>query len=341
MIDLRKWVCGLIGLLIMVGLITGEDKPFTVKIKQLTPLDNIDEGSPTWSPDGKKIAYTRYENYLGNYTKHLGKEKKWLYLGSIWVSDTDSSNQKQVSPIQKWEGNNNVIWGGISYDNPWWSPDGTHLLIRVEDKAFKEKGRANGDDYGYGVEYMVLLNIKTQEIKEIEHKIVAHKEAIWKDKGHEIEIVDTIAVRLNKTWDELTRISIKEEVTTNTNKAYFFIKEREDKTDKDNPRVIKDLYLRKGKDEEVLLAQNFSGELIWSPDKKRVAFITDYDVEDKQALYIMNADGNNLTKVSDMPKEWSEPDWSPDGTKMLFEGKDKDEWNIYQVIIEDKSEKEK
>jgi dipeptidyl aminopeptidase/acylaminoacyl peptidase len=54
----------------------------------------------------------------------------------------------------------------------------------------------------------------------------------------------------------------------------------------------------------------------WSPDGTKIAFSAWRDgISD---IYTMNADGSNLTNITNSPTEESEPTWSPDGTKIAF-----------------------
>ena len=49
---------------------------------------------------------------------------------------------------------------------------------------------------------------------------------------------------------------------------------------------------------------------------ERIAFTSDRDGNDE--IYVMNADGSGVTRVTDNPAADSEPTWSPDGTKIAF-----------------------
>ncbi len=54
----------------------------------------------------------------------------------------------------------------------------------------------------------------------------------------------------------------------------------------------------------------------FSPDGSKIAFVTNRDGNDE--IYVMDADGSNLQRVTDddAPDEW--PSWSPDGTWIVF-----------------------
>jgi len=57
----------------------------------------------------------------------------------------------------------------------------------------------------------------------------------------------------------------------------------------------------------------------WSPDGNKVAFYTHFESENTWSIFVMDADGGNVTRVTDIPGAWDWcPQWSPDGTKLLF-----------------------
>lgn len=54
----------------------------------------------------------------------------------------------------------------------------------------------------------------------------------------------------------------------------------------------------------------------WSPDGKRVAFISNRDGTDQ--VYTVDIDGNNITKLTSIVGDVRQPIWSPDGNKIAF-----------------------
>lgn len=74
----------------------------------------------------------------------------------------------------------------------------------------------------------------------------------------------------------------------------------------------------------------------WSPDSSRITFISirddpspttcnDCNVE----IYSMNADGSNQTRLTNNPRFDASPEWSPDGTRIVFKSLRDNKINIY------------
>ncbi len=66
----------------------------------------------------------------------------------------------------------------------------------------------------------------------------------------------------------------------------------------------------------------FDGEPAWSPDGKYIAFASDRGTRGGRAnvdLYVAEADGTIVARLTTERGADSAPDWSPDGTKIVFE----------------------
>ena len=66
----------------------------------------------------------------------------------------------------------------------------------------------------------------------------------------------------------------------------------------------------------------------WSPDSTRIAFVSDrtgkaYDGSHNTDVWVIPADGGELTKISDHAFEDDSPRWSPDGKQIVFLGQTK------------------
>jgi Tol biopolymer transport system component len=57
---------------------------------------------------------------------------------------------------------------------------------------------------------------------------------------------------------------------------------------------------------------------IWSPDGRRIAFVSDRDVRCRGEIYVMNADGRGLRRLTHNRLADALPMWSPNGTRIAF-----------------------
>ena len=75
----------------------------------------------------------------------------------------------------------------------------------------------------------------------------------------------------------------------------------------------------------------------WSPDSSRITFISTRDEPSPSTcnfncnveIYSMNADGSNQTRLTNNPRLDSSPEWSPDGTRIMFRSLRDNYINIY------------
>ena len=67
----------------------------------------------------------------------------------------------------------------------------------------------------------------------------------------------------------------------------------------------------------------------YSPDGKHVAFVGKSDGNSE--IYLMNADGTGLVRLTRDAGEDTEPSWSPDGTKIVFASNRSGQYAIYEI----------
>lgn len=82
-------------------------------------------------------------------------------------------------------------------------------------------------------------------------------------------------------------------------------------------------------------------EFAWSPDGSRIAFMQYRDEEALEGefpgayqIWVINADGSELTKLTDSSRGARNPNWSPDGTYLAFETVDDPPIRIYLIATD-------
>jgi Tol biopolymer transport system component len=72
----------------------------------------------------------------------------------------------------------------------------------------------------------------------------------------------------------------------------------------------------------------------WSPDGRRISFVSsrggNFD------LYVMNADGTNITRLTDHPANDFDPIWMPDGNSMIFSSERDSRSDLYRLWLSDR-----
>lgn len=81
-------------------------------------------------------------------------------------------------------------------------------------------------------------------------------------------------------------------------------------------------------DKKTLMASGLNSWPAYSPDSKRIAFGSTRDGGDYE-IYVMNADGNDVRRLTDGPGLDGRPAWSPDGRRLAFTSNRDGNYNIY------------
>jgi hypothetical protein len=84
---------------------------------------------------------------------------------------------------------------------------------------------------------------------------------------------------------------------------------------------------------------DWEGGPVWSRDGSRIAFHTDRDAAEAEPredynIYVMDADGTNLVQITDDPAGEFFPDWSPDGTRLVFARQSENSETRHLVIVD-------
>jgi TolB protein len=80
-------------------------------------------------------------------------------------------------------------------------------------------------------------------------------------------------------------------------------------------------------------------EPAWSPDRQQIAFAAEWPGSSGMAIYTMHADGSNKREVvsGQSGLNWR-PNWSPDGSQLLFQSNRDGDYEIYKINLDGTSE---
>jgi Tol biopolymer transport system component len=102
-------------------------------------------------------------------------------------------------------------------------------------------------------------------------------------------------------------------------------------SDRDNPRGYNDIFVMKPNGSQVhnLTNNPMSSDIFpaWSPDGTKIAFSSSRDGDSD--IYVMDADGKNLIRLTRDPEYDSIPNWSPDGRKIAFTSRRDGNFEVY------------
>jgi Tol biopolymer transport system component len=134
---------------------------------------------PSWSPDGKKIAFRRSTQIEGS--SH----------NDIWTMNSDGSAQIPLT---------DALGTGGAYDRPAWSPDGTRIAMEAA------VGGMMSEIYVIDVRTKALVNVTAGNSRD--NNRISHQSPAWLADGERITLVrndDFAVVRTDST--ELTKMN--------------------------------------------------------------------------------------------------------------------------------------
>lgn len=248
--------------------------------------------SPSFDPDSNAIVYSSYDK-IGK-----GDETGWgIYRKDLDTGETKRLTTRGHSPTYNPNGDELVFQGlyGKNYDNrlTMIREDGTGRAPVVEKGTLQNE--FNYDSTGNRLAYQTYGEVKP-ELRILE-----------RDWGRDNAVTDG---NEGGYWDRSPQWSPDD-------KTILF--ERHGRN-LDGKRIVQLWTVDVASGEENMLPIPDAKALdpTWSPDGKKIAFISDMDGEGWFDLYTMDADGKNLKHEVDELGDQHAPVWSPDGETIAF-----------------------
>ena len=69
----------------------------------------------------------------------------------------------------------------------------------------------------------------------------------------------------------------------------------------------------------------------WSPDGKRIVFASNRENKTDYEIYLMNANGNSVQRLTELHGRNTSPKWSPDEKKISFDHAAQGECDIFTI----------
>jgi Tol biopolymer transport system component len=260
-------------------------------IGELHKLSNIESSYPFWSPDGSRIVFQ--SNRIDENSE-------------IYIMNADGTGLVRLT------------FAPGDDQTPAWSPDGEWIVFQSHRDGNPEIYLMRPDGSGQ----VNLTNDPTED---------SHPK--WSPDGERIIFDRPVDGDNDEIWEmsidggDLRRITndpsrdTYSSISPDGTRIVWRRRFREPEAERGfgNSEVF--VMNRDGSDPANLTNNPaYDGWPSWSPDNRRIAFASDREKEGVWHIYVMNADGTNVRRVSPLDAEdgyFTKPIWSPDGRQIL------------------------
>lgn len=243
---------------------------------------------PHLSPNGRQVAYV----------VTTVDEKANRRRTSLWVVATDGG-----SPSRR------LTSEGASATHPRWSPDGTRL-------AFLSSRGGEGDGPARAQIFVLRMDGgEAQAVTKMKNGVSSFQ---WSPDG-----LRFVAVSRSGPSDDVPASAKKSDVRHYTHIRYKFNDTGWFDDKRTHLWVVEAVT---GNVKQITSGDDWNdADPQWSPDGTKIAFVSDrtgkeYEDSHNRDVWVIPADGGELTKISDHPYDDTQPRWSPDGKRIAFTG---------------------
>jgi TolB protein len=274
--------------------------------------DAVDPSCLSWSPDGKRIAFTSGNlGYLSNLN---------LAPSSIWVVEVEGGEPVRVTK------------GGHVDFSPAWKPDGKGLLF-VSNRgggrdiylvSVDSSGQPSGEPERLTTGLDVFTMATSADGRRLSYSVATLRQNIWS-----LPVPSEGAVSLSEARPVTTGSQVIEAVGVSENGKWLAF-------GSDQGDEVSLFKMPVGGSEPVQLTTAPTiGQPSWSPDGKEIAFHT-FRTGNRD-IFVISADGGTARQLTNHSAHEFYPHWSPDGTRLVFHSARTGAPEIY-VVSKDKGE---
>ena len=291
--------------------------------RNLTPDNDKGDGAPIWSPDGNNIAFARridgkHQIFImdaaGTNLKRVTNNAadnelpSWSPDSSKLVFQSDRDGNWEIYVISV-DGELDQLTDDAADDlSPDWSPDGNRIVLSSNRN---------------GMQHIYVMNADGSSLTQITNSPAEDTEPVWapdgkriafasvRDGNKEIHVMNADGSNPRRLTndpavDTLPRWSVDNKILFTSNRggeSDIYVMD----DDGQNVRRLTTIGASRG---------------AWSPDGKRVAFVSRSPEIIGQAYWlqvcVVDADGSNLKMITRSPHSTFVPRWSPDGASIAF-----------------------
>jgi len=286
----------------------GRDNVFRMKVEPYETRevlsDALDLHFPDYSPDGSKVVF---------------QAQKEDQTGELSIMDVGT---KRVSPILKTQ-------AADSY--PKFSPDGTSILFQ--------------DRLGGNTEVCLIRSDGSGEVQNLTNNPAKDSVPSWSPDG------SRIAFTSNRDGNdyEIAQIYLMNADGSNQHRIYYnsalsvqpswspdgrriaFANDKEDHRS-GNFEIFAIEPETTEPETRLTFHRRYDVYPTYSPDGSRIAFVSTADGNTE--IYLMNADGSGMVRLTRDPGEDVHPSWSPDGKRIIFSSNRSGKYAIYEMVLE-------